>query len=286
MSKSIEQQQRRIEMVGLVAMHQNHYSIGDFANLFNIDEEMVKKDLNALRSEGIAIHQLRKQGISITNDVNPELLEMYLIHYMLASKTNTKKDRLLSQLVKRNGLFSIGLIVSLQRAIRERFKIQFEYMPNKGSEVHLYEVEPLLLFQREGLWRLLARSKENIIQFHIAKIVSVNATFKKFTPPPEEFIEDQFRYSWNTWISEDKIPVTMQLTDFWADRLSSRPAVDDQKITKKGKDNNLFEGTVNSIEELARWIAGRSGEVIALSPDSLRKKVMKYASQCMKVHKD
>jgi predicted DNA-binding transcriptional regulator YafY len=284
MSKSIEQQQRRIEMVGLVAMHQNHYSIGDFANLFNIDEEMVKKDLSALRSEGIDIHQLRKQGISITNNVSQSLLESLLQRYMVLSKANTKKDRLISEMVKKRGLEAVGIIVTLQRAIRERFKVQFQYLPNLSTETHTYSVDPLLLFQREGLWRLLARSDDHIIQFHIARISDIDVLKRKFTPPPQEDIDDQFRYSWDTWISGDKFNVKLKMSDFWADRLNARPAVDDQIITKRGKDDHLFEGTVNSIEELARWIAGRSGEVVALSPDILREKVLNHAKLCVEKH--
>lgn len=286
MGKAINQQQRRIEIVGMVALNSNLYTIGDFADIFDVDEEMLKKDLNALRSEGIAIHQMRKQGIAITNDINPDRLNYYLHHYFLLCETATKRDPLLSQMVKQNGLFTVGLIVALQRGIRERRKIEFQYRTTKDAVMRTHLVEPLMLFQREGLWRLLAQVDGKILQFHIAKIVSIHSTNTKFTPPSQQIIDDHFKFSWDTWLSGDKIPVKLKLTDFWAERLSSRPAVDDQMITQMGKDNHIFEGTVNSIEELARWIIGRSGEVVALSPEVLRKKVRKYALQCIEKHKE
>ena len=284
MNRSIEQQQRRIEMVGMAALNPKKYTIGDFAIFFGIDDEMVKKDLKALRSEGIAIHQLRKQGISIVHAVQPALLEFYLQHYMLLSKADSRKDRLLTQMVRKKGLFAVGLIVSLQRGIRDRFKVEFEYVQTKGFVPYTYFVDPLLLFQREGLWRLLAQMDGKIMQFHIAKIVSIKPTNKRFSRPEQQIIDAQFKYSWDTWISGDKYPIRLQLSDFWAERLTARPAVDDQIITSRGKDDNLFEGSVNSIDEIARWVSGRCGEVIALSPEQLRNKVKKYAQECLNAH--
>ncbi|MFZ4622566.1 MAG: WYL domain-containing protein, partial [Bacteroidota bacterium] len=254
MSKTIEQLQRRIEIVGLVSLSPARLTVGDLAGIFGKDEEMIKKDLKALREEGIAIHQIRKEGISILYDVRSELLDNYMHQYMIICRSDSRKDRLLTQIVKKKGLSAVGLIVTLQRAIREKVKVQFSYIPNKGDETATYTVDPLMLFQRDGFWRLLAQLDGSIFQFHIAKITSVTSTTKKFSRPEQNFIEEQFKYSWDTWISGDKYPIRLRINDFWAERLSNRPMVDDQRISTNGKNDHLFEGTVNSIDEVARWI--------------------------------
>ena len=57
------------------------------------------------------------------------------------------------------------------------------------------------------------------------------------------------------------------------DRLSANPVVEDQVITKQDNGEYYFGGTVNSLEEVARWIMATAGDVVAIEPPQLKKQV-------------
>jgi hypothetical protein len=46
----------------------------------------------------------------------------------------------------------------------------------------------------------------------------------------------------------------------------------------------IIEGTVNSLSEVAAWIAGKGGGVVALEPQQLRAMVRKLAAGVLRSH--
>ena len=275
-----EQIIRRLEILGLVATGKNIYTIGRFADLFAIDEESIKKDLAYLRSLGIAIHQVRSKGIRIDEAPSSEILSYLLSEYLAFTRSNEVDEKSILRLLHGNSGVVFGRIVSLQCSINNKKKIEIDY---SGK---WFTVNPLLLFEREGLWRLLAEEGELIRQFILKKIVDIKEKGERFKRPSKTEIESLFSHSWQSWIGKDRIRVKLLLNDWWAERLDAYPVVKDQRITKNAEGKYVFEGSVNSIMELARWVVARGGDVVALEPKELRRKVRKYSENSLEKHSD
>lgn len=266
---------RRLEIVGMAVAEPSRYTLGDFANIFRIDEEMLKKDLQALRSAGIDIHKLKKGGVVIENKPEEAVLQDMLIKYVAYTNTDDKTVAFVKQSVRRKNLNIVSIYTILQRAIAARKFVSIQYRNTKGRISESFEVGPLRIFQREGFVRMLGVADGSIRHFHMAKIGSVLMTDKRFVRPAEDQIEEQFRYSWETWTGEERFKVKLRLSEFWADRLSMRPVVEDQAISRNPKAEFIFTGTVNSLEEISRWILARAGEVVVIEPIQLRNLVGK-----------
>ena len=66
------------------------------------------------------------------------------------------------------------------------------------------------------------------------------------------------------------------------DRLSANPVVEDQEIVKHNNGDYYFSGTVNSLEEVARWILATAGDVVAVEPPQLKEHVKKLFEKLAK----
>ena len=248
---------RRIELLGMVILERGKHSIGDFANVFGVDEESIKKDLSFLRSLGISIHQVRSRGIQLNQAPTVELLAGLLHQYLAFTRIETEGERSVLRVLHKSPFNTYGMIVCLQRAVREVKKVKIQYKPSGAKTEKSYRIEPLLLFEREEIWRLLAGVDGTLEQFIVAKISDVEQLNEKFKRPPKSEIDSVFQQSWNTWIGKDRLPVKLKLSEYWADRFTTHPIVKGQKIYKNDSGEFIMEATVNSMMELARWIVAR-----------------------------
>ena len=146
-----------------------------------------------------------------------------------------------------------------------------------GSKIEKDKIiEPLLIFQNEGNWRLLAGSNELMKQYLIDKIVKVKSAGKRFEKSEYKF-SDLFKYSWKSWLGDEKHKIKLWLSTFWTDRVKPRMLVEDQKITKNEDGSIIFECTVNSLSEIAGWIVSRGTGVKVLEPKELKRVVIELA---------
>ena len=282
MKNSRDQILRRVEIIGMAAAEPGHYELGELANLFQVDEETLKKDMQTIRSLGIDIHKPKKSGLIIDGQPQLDILTEQLFQYLAMTHTDEKSEKFLEKFVQKQKLSALGMIVTIQQAIFKRNILHIKYKQSNGKGYKDIEVGPLRFFFRAGLWRLLGLNGNNIIQLHLAKIKSVERLKSTFTRPPEYDIENMFRFSWDTWTGVERISVKLKINEWWADRLSANPVVEDQIITKQDNGEFYFTGTVNSLEEVARWIMATAGDVVVIEPALLKKQVKKLFEKLAK----
>ncbi len=57
---------RQIEILGIcIGKNYQSMTIGEIAGIFGVEELTIKRDMNDLRSSGIAIHSLKGKGVEI-----------------------------------------------------------------------------------------------------------------------------------------------------------------------------------------------------------------------------
>lgn len=266
---------RQIEILGLCLSEQTHKPLltFDLAEYFQVEELTIKRDLQDLRSYGIDIHSHKKNGICLEGDLPKEKLIDIILHYVGLNHNDYALDKSTSLLVEKKGKEALSSLVLLQLCIdnSEIAKIDYNKMGAKIDNDKV--IEPLLIFQNEGSWRLLAGSEGIMKQYLIDKIVRVKSTGKRFDKAGYQF-SDLFKHSWKSWLGNEKHKIKLWLSPFWADRVNPRMLVADQKITKNKDGSVIFECTVNSLSEIAAWIVSRGEGVKVLEPDKLKQSVI------------
>jgi predicted DNA-binding transcriptional regulator YafY len=268
---------RQIEILGLCLSEQTPKPIRtfDLADYFRVEELTIKRDLQDLRSYGIDIHSHKKAGICISPDISREKLVDIILHYVSLNHNDYALDKSTSLLVENRGLDALGHLVLLQLCIDNSEAAVINY--NKmGSKLEKKEIEPVLIFQNDGTWRLLAGSDNHLKQYLIDKIIAVKPTGRNF-PKDQYKFSDLFKYSWKSWLGDEKFKVKLRLSPYWAERVKPRMLVIDQKMTKNDDGSIIFECTVNSLNEIAGWIVGRGEGVKVLAPEELKLKVTELA---------
>lgn len=278
---------RQIEILGLCLSEETKKPIitFDLAEYFLVEELTIKRDLQDLRSYGIDIHSHKNRGVCLETQLPKEKLVDIILHYVGLNHNDYALDRSTSLLVEKKGISALSNLVLLQLCIdnTEIAKIDYNKMGSKIEKDKI--IEPLLIFQNEGSWRLLAGSEGIMKQYLIDKIVKVKSTGQRFEKNEYKF-SDLFKYSWKSWLGEEKHKIKLWLSPFWADRVNPRMLVADQKITKNEDGSVIFECTVNSLSEIAGWIVSRGNGVRVIEPKTLQVAVIELADGALKNYRE
>jgi predicted DNA-binding transcriptional regulator YafY len=149
--------------------------------------------------------------------------------------------------------------------------------PAKRSSPNPSEIQPLLIFQSEGYYRILARHDHSFKQYHLNKLIKVTLTDRKFKRVPKEEIDELFAGSFRSWIGTERHTVKIQFSKIWAERLKPRQLMESQVVTENPDGSVVYEMVVNSLTEIASWVASRGEGVNVLEPQELREMVVEIA---------
>lgn len=270
---------RQIEILGLCLADGIPKPVRSFdlADYFNVEVLTIKRDLQDLRSYGIDIHSSKKSGVCLTKDLPKEKIVDIIIHYVGLNHNDYGLDKSTSLLVEQRGIKALSNIVMLQLCIdnSEIAKIDYNRVGTKVDKEK--QIEPLLIVQHEGIWRLLAGSDGIIKQYLIDKVVNVRASGINFNKDKYN-LSELFRYSWKSWFANEKYKVKLWLSPLWAERVEPRLLVHEQKIIKNSDGSVILECIVNTLNEIAAWIVSRGEGVKVIEPKELRDAVIALAN--------
>lgn len=273
---------RQIEILGLCLSNAKDMKTVDLADFFQVEELTIKRDLQELRSYGIDIHSTRKAGLCLTTPLENAKLVEAILHYIGLNHTSLSIDKSTSLLVEKFGTRALSHIVLLQLCIDKSVTALIDYNKEASIVDKNKKIEPLLIFQNEGTWRLLVQSGEVIKQYILDKITNVRMTKEQFRKIPREKFEDLFMTSWKSWLGDEKHKVKLHLSKEWAERVNPRMLIKSQKITKQEDGSIIFEATVNSLNEIAGWIVSRGEGIKVLAPAALKDQVIELARGVLK----
>ncbi len=273
---------RQIEIIGLVSgAKSTGYFTADLADLFNCEELTIKRDLQDLRTAGIDVHSEKKVGVCIASPIEPRVITELVLQYVGICYSMNAVDRTTSLMVRKKKLRALHDIVHLQRCIEQGVLAAIDYEKEKGETEPGKEIGPLLIFQSDGLYRLLALHGGIVKQFHLNKILSLRPTEKKFKAIPPKDVEDLFRYSWRSWIGKERHTVRLEFSKEWMEWQNPRILMDTETVDERPDGSAEITLTVNSLNEIASWIAGRGKGITVLDPLELREKVIALAAGVM-----
>lgn len=277
MSEYIKKLKRQIEIVGKALSSKERFTILDLAVEHQVEELTIKRDLAELRSRGIDIHSLKKEGIKILQPLKKEILKEFILEFISFSYSEDYPDKSTMVLIQKLGEKALLFIVQLQRAIEQNIVTIIDYQSTANSLKQNIYIQPLKIFQAQGEWRVLALNQNLIKQYFISKMIDVKLTSEKFSPISKEKIDSLFASSLKSWIGPEQFELKIIFENNWAEIIKSKTYLLNQKITTLENGSILFEGIVNSLDEAATWVVSFGEGVKVLEPQELKLKVIQLA---------
>lgn len=283
MLESTNKLKRQIEILGL-CLSQNHpqpLKTFDLADIFSVEELTIKRDLQDLRTSGIEIHSEKRKGVCVTGVLARNKLVELIHQYSAVSFTDDIAEKSTSLLVNKLGEKSLANMVILQLCIESNHTAVIDYETEHESLEFRREINPVLIFERDNYWRVLAFHDDILKQFHLNKLVEVRMSNKTFSPVNKERIEDVFKYSWRSWLGPDKHHIKLKFSSLWAGRLMPKQLMESEKISENSDGSVIFEATVNSLDEVASWAVGKGKGIEVIEPLELKQKVIQLANDTL-----
>ena len=283
MSEFRNKLKRQLEIVG-ICLSQNypgHLTTFDLADLFGVEELTIKRDLNDLRSEGIDIHSVRGRGVCLSSKFPEEKLRELIQQYTALSISYETVDKSTGLMVHRLREKALANLIILEMCIESHTRALIDYEKESEGVDFRREVSPHRIFQRDNYWRVLAVENGISKQFHLNKIIDARATSYKFEPLPKERIDELFKYSWRSWLGDERFNIKLKLSHIWSDRLLPKQLMEHEKITELEDGSVIYETTVNTLDEVAGWVVSRGKGVVVLEPEELKKRVENLAKECL-----
>lgn len=270
---------RQVEVLGVVLSqnYEGHIKTFDLAEIFEVEELTINRDLQQLRSFGIKIHSTKKQGVCLDGRINEQQIRELIQQYSSLCISPAFVEKSTALLVKRLGEKSLANLVVLQLAVEKNRVVQIDYEKENGMLDFAREICPVIIFQRDNYWRVLSASGSILKQFHLNKILEARATHKSFESMNSETLEDVFRYSWKSWIGNEKYDVKLGFSRVWSERIKPKQLMDAESFTENPDGSMIYRTTVNSLDEIASWIVSRGKGVVVLEPEELKAKVIALA---------
>jgi predicted DNA-binding transcriptional regulator YafY len=277
---------RQIEILG-ICLNKNYKGmmINELADLFKVESLTIKRDMNDLRSAGIDIHSAKGKGVGLERKPPIDKIRELIKQYSALNTSDIFVEKSTALLVNRLKEDALANMVVLQMCIDKNKMAVIDYEKDADVYERKVEISPLLIFQTDNYWRLLTINEGKIKQFLMNKIISVRESNKSFRPVSKEKIEDVFKHSFRSWLGEDTYKVKLEISPYWSDRIKPKQLLDSETFTEQKNGSVIYEATVNSLDEIAGWIATRGEGVKVIEPDELKGKVIKLAEGILKNYK-
>jgi predicted DNA-binding transcriptional regulator YafY len=273
---------RQIEILGIAVDNPAAWRAVDLSELYGCEELTVKRDLQELRSYGFDLHSEKKRGIRLGTPLDQRRVQDLITQYLGLSGSDYTVDKATALMVRKLKEKALSIVVTLQRCIDRCQVARIDYQKEAEDLEKGREIQPLLIFQSDGFWRVLAVHDGVIKQYHLNKIVSAAALGRKFRRVPQERIDEMFRYSFKSWIGNERHTVTIRLSKTWADRIRPQQTVETQNLTVLPDGSVVFEAIVNSLKEVASSVISKGEGVQVIDPPALRETVIALARGALK----
>lgn len=153
----------------------------DYAEIYDVTEITINRDLKRLRDYGIQIYS-RKNKVEILETPSKEnLIEISSNYLPLTLNSDIFKNQA-KAILKLNPVKYFSLLVLLAKAVKEGRVIKFKYKRLGDNEENIYTVKPIRLITNELNWILHGfKDNESIPKtFYVSRISNLMITDKRY----------------------------------------------------------------------------------------------------------
>ncbi|MFZ1976861.1 MAG: WYL domain-containing protein [Bacteroidota bacterium] len=274
--KAIAKERRQIELFSIIQTSKTALSIADLCASFDVEVATIQRDLRELRERGIPIHSVRR-GVQLPGKLDVKTYQHILSLYLASVGNVISYPKNISLMVRKLQGKSVDLFVSLVRAIESRHVVRLSYYKMFDDDTVIRDVEPYDLIPTSRDWRLIAKSDGYYKQFLVENIENIETLEKRFQRAKEYDSTDFFKNTFNYWRGSSEFDVVCRFSKKVAPIIKAGMWAEDQEIIQQKDGTIILKMKVNSLEQVGDWLMGWGGEVIIISPKSLKEYIFKKA---------
>lgn len=275
---------RQIDIISLALKEPCMHNRYDLCDMFGCEMATINRDLKLIRDMGIPLYTVRQKGIAIEGELQPDMLSELINQYNAMMRHNQSTDRATKALIKKLGEKALIFMTWIQSSIAESRRIRISYKKTYEKKARERLLEPLLIFERENHWRLMAREEGVIKQFLLSRMTDIAMLNDTYPNEPGFDPSELLACSFSAWIGNERHKIVLRLGDHFSE-YKKIPVLTENQITTEQPDGTyILELEVSRLLEPAQWIAGQGKAVTVIEPEELRETVLNIASQVIKHH--
>jgi predicted DNA-binding transcriptional regulator YafY len=271
---------RQVEILGY-CLSDDAVTSQDLQLLFSQEEATISRDAKTIRSFGIELHSVRK-ALKVVSPIDQGLLREFITQYIGYCYSSASYDRATALLVKQLKEKALYYIVVLEYGLENNRLVTISYEKERGEIEKDKTIGPMMLFQADGEWRVLALHDGIVKQYILAKIRKIVPTRASFKKVPKEQLIKLFSSMWQGWLGDEKYHIRLLLDHTWASRLNHRVFTENQRLIRNDDGTAILEAGVPNLDEVAGWVVARGTGVTVLEPPELRELVISLARDTLR----
>ena len=187
---------------------------------------------------------------------------------------------------EKSGGIKEGLLLLLERAVRDRTPVSFHYRSLWSGSNNRRGIDPYRVFHRENAWYLVGHChlRQELRAFRLDRIADAEPIDGTFAPPDFD-LEDFLRHSWGIYHGRTVHDVVIHFDAALATLLEESTYHPDQRVTRLGNGDLEYRVSLSHLEEVARWIVGFAGAARAVEPPALVELVADMAARAHEAHR-
>jgi len=188
--------------------------------------------------------------------------------------------------VDQSGRNADRVLPVLQEAIAGGCELAVLYASLSGGNRRWRALRPYRVFHRGGAWYLAAHCRENeeLRLFRLDRILDQRATGERFEPPAQFDLESLLSSAWEVFVGHERHEVRLRFAPALAPLIVNAHHHAGEVVTELPDGRVEYAVTLNSLEEIARWVLGFGGGAEVLAPEALRERVLGLARQVLAAH--
>lgn len=274
---------RKIEIIAMVLEKPDHYTESDLVNHFKVSPQLIRLDMEKIRSMGFDIHS--RKGKFQDGKLTPGLQNELLNTYLALNKYDTIKN--LGLIRKRFGKKTLNIFVKILKAINRRNLLEIGFGKNPHGDTIIKIIDPIAISRINRNIYLFGYENDSYdkIKMHLLeKITDIKFTDVKSKIKDIPDISEFFKTSWGVYTGGEEHLVKLKFKKEIGDEIMKKFYIETQEFTEM-PDHVIMTMKVKLSYELASWIMGWGGKVEVLSPKILINQVLNKAKEIINVYK-
>ncbi len=166
------------------------------------------------------------------------------------------------------------VISALTRAIQHHFTVTLTHATPQHETAVKYRIDPYRLRYHEGGLYLFGLDQANgaIRTLAVERIGFVSVTRSRFTPPPQEMLDEMHSTAFQLIIGEPQL-VRIRFSPEQAPYIAERQWHPSQSTERRSDGGLILSLQVGSLWEVKRWLLGWGSAAEVLEPFALREEI-------------
>lgn len=264
-------------------------------NPITLSEETIKKDISHLRnyfsapidydkSNNFYYYQINDYTfLSLGNDLIEKLINNIKIHYLFSGRVKLEDFIQFETITSGAGWGNVPIIAN---AIYKKKIIRIKYKPVNQEKIKEYVLHPYLLKENRNSWYLLCKKdgERNIRTFALSRIEGKPEITKEKFNKDKNFNSDTY-FSGSIGITAqtgEPAQIILSFTPQQAEYLLAKPLHKSQEVIRNNKQEFRIKIVVEPTYELFANILSYGENVVVISPDDIKEKIMDQLSNSLK----